>query len=69
MTVFDCGSCEGFKQGYHEALWWLVVGAAGWNFCAFLQRRERQLLINALLYTAFIAFEDRACARHRDATR
>jgi hypothetical protein len=65
VTLFTAGCCEPFKGGYHAALGLLLAGAVAYNLVALAQRRERQLAINVLLYSALVAWEARVCQDHR----
>jgi hypothetical protein len=64
LKVLKCGNCEPLKLGVHG----LALGVAAlcglYNAAAWLSRREQHLAVNAVLYAALIAFEQRHVAHH-----
>lgn len=58
------GSCEPFKASVHGAALGLAAVMGLYNAAAWLQRRERHLWINALVYGAAIAFEHQHVSHH-----
>lgn len=65
MPVLCVGSCEGLKAGVHATLGLLVAVCAVYNACAYLfVRREPHLAVNAVIYTAAIAWEGHHVRHH-----
>ena len=64
MKVLECGSCEPLKLGVHAAALGIAALCGVYNAAAWLVRREDHLAINAVLYAAFMAFEQRHVAHH-----
>ena len=69
LKVLKCGNCEELKLGVHG----LALGVAAlcglYNAAAWLSRRERHLAVNAVLYSAWIVFEQRHVAHHFEEIR
>ena len=69
LPILQRGSCEPFKAGIHGASL-VLFGLMGlYNAAAWINRRERHLAINALVYTLGVAWERRLVVRHLDACR
>ena len=67
MTLDDflhCGHCEPFKAGVHATALGLFFVMGAYNVAAWLSRRERHLAINAVVYAALTAWEQRHVAHH-----
>lgn len=64
LPILRPGSCEPFKAGVHGAALGLAAVMGAYNAAAWMQRRERHLWINAVVYTLAIAFERQHVAHH-----
>ena len=64
LDVLQCGSCEPLKLGVHGAALGLAVVMGLYNAAAWLSRREQHLAINAVLYAALTAWEQKHVAHH-----
>jgi hypothetical protein len=64
MKVLECGNCEPLKLGVHAAALGIAALCGAYNAAAWLVRREQHLAINAVLYAALIAFEQRHVVHH-----
>jgi hypothetical protein len=64
LTVLNCGSCEALKLGVHAATLGLAVVMSAYNAAAWLRRRDQHLAVNAVLYTALIAWEQHHVLHH-----
>jgi hypothetical protein len=64
MNVLKCGSCEPLKAGVHATALGLAVLMGLYNAAAWLRRREHHLAINAVLYAALTAWEQKHVAHH-----
>jgi hypothetical protein len=64
LPILSRGSCEPFKAGVHGAALGLAAVMGLYNAAAWLQRRERHLWINAVVYGLAIAFEQKHVAHH-----
>ena len=64
LKVLKCGNCEPLKLGVHGAALGLAALCGLYNAAAWLSRRDRHLAVNAVLYAALIAFEQRHVAHH-----
>ena len=62
--VLQCGSCEEIKLGVHAGALALAVVMGVYNAAAWLSRRQRHLAINAVLYAALTAWEQRHVVHH-----
>jgi hypothetical protein len=69
LSVLDSGSCERLKAGVHSGGLALVALMCAYNTAAWVQRRERHLGVNALLYAAATIWEQRHIAHHLRALR
>jgi hypothetical protein len=64
LKVLECGECEELKLGVHGLALGIAAVCGVYNAAAWLSRRERHLAVNAVLYAALIAFEQRHVAHH-----
>ena len=64
MKVLECGNCEPLKLGVHVAALGIAALCSVYIAAAWLVRREQHLAINAVLYAALIAFEQRQVVHH-----
>jgi hypothetical protein len=64
LPILRPGSCEPFKAGVHGAALGLAAVMGLYNAAAWLQRRERHLWINTLVYALAIAFEQKHVSHH-----
>ena len=64
MKVLECGNCEPLKLGVHAAALGIAALCGVYNAAAWVVRREQHLAINAVLYAALIAFEQRHVLHH-----
>jgi hypothetical protein len=64
LKVLKCGNCEPLKLGVHGLALGLAALCGAYNAAAWLSRREQHLAVNAVLYAALIAFEQRHVAHH-----
>jgi hypothetical protein len=64
LKVLQCGKCEPLKLGVHGLALGLAALCGAYNAAAWLSRREQHLAVNAVLYAALIAFEQRHVAHH-----
>src|SRR5438094_4495737 len=64
LKVLRCGTCETLKAGVHATALGLAVVCGLYNAAAWLSRREQHLAVNAVLYAALIAFEQRHVSHH-----
>jgi hypothetical protein len=69
LPILQSGSCEPFKAGIHGAALGLVAIMGAYNAAAWLNRRERHLAVNALLYGLATFWEQRHVAHHIAACR
>ena len=69
LPILKSGSCEPFKAGVHGAALGLAVVMGLYNSAAWLNRRQRHLWINAIVYCLVCEFERRHVAHHIDACR
>jgi hypothetical protein len=69
LPILRRGSCEPFKACVHGAALGLAAVMGAYNAAAWLHRRERHLLINAIVYGCAIAFEQRHVAHHVNSCR
>jgi hypothetical protein len=65
VRVLDSGTFEGMKAGVHGAALGLAAVMCLYNAAAWLQRRERHLAINAIVYGSAIILERQHVAHHR----
>src|SRR5882757_2047308 len=64
LKVLKCGNCEELKLGVHGLTLGIAALCGLYNAAAWLSRREQHLAINAVLYAALIAFEQRHVSHH-----
>jgi hypothetical protein len=64
LEVLKCGNCEELKLGVHVTALGLAVLCGLYNAAAWLSRREAHLALNAVMYAALIAIEQRHVAHH-----
>jgi hypothetical protein len=64
VDVLNSGSHERLKAGIHGTALGLAVVMGVYNAAAWLQRRAPHLAVNAVLYTALAAWEQRQVAHH-----
>lgn len=69
VPILTRGSCEPFKAGIHGAALGLAAVMGLYNAAAWLQRRERHLWINAVVYGLAVAFEQKHVAHHLQSCR
>ena len=62
--VLQCGSYEEIKVAVHAGALALAVVMGVYNAAAWLSRRQRHLAINAVLYAALTAWEQRHVVHH-----
>jgi hypothetical protein len=65
VRALDSGTFEGLKAGVHGAALGLAAVMCVYNAAAWLQRRERHLAINAIVYGSAIILERKHVAHHR----
>jgi hypothetical protein len=64
LTVLQCGECEPLKAGVHGSALALAAVMGLYNAAAWLRRRDAHLAINAVLYAALVAWEQKHLAHH-----
>lgn len=64
LKVLQCGNCEELKLGIHATTLGLAALCGLYNAAAWLSRREQHLALNAVMYAALIAVEQRHVAHH-----
>lgn len=64
LTILESGSRETLKGAIHGVALGLSALMWAYNAAAWLQRRERHLAVNSLIYTALIAFECQHVRHH-----
>ena len=64
LKVLKCGNCEELKLGIHATTLGLATLCGLYNAAAWLSRRERHLALNAVMYAALIAIEQRHVVHH-----
>jgi hypothetical protein len=69
LPILKQGSCEPFKAVVHGASLGLCALMGLYNAAAWINRRERHLAVNALVYGLAVAWEHRLVARHLNACR
>ena len=69
LKVLKCGNFEELKLGVHATALAVAALCGLYNTAAWLSRREQHLAVNAVLYMALIAFEQRHVAHHIAAMR
>ena len=69
LPILKQGACEPFKAAVHGASLGLFALMGLYNAAAWINRRERHLAVNAVLYCLGAAWETRLVAHHLDACR
>jgi hypothetical protein len=69
LPILSKGECEPFKACVHGAALGLCALMGLYNAAAWINRRERHLAINAIVYGLAVAFEQRHVAHHLIACR
>jgi hypothetical protein len=69
LPILKHGSCEPFKAVVHGASLGLFAIMGLYNAAAWINRRERHLAVNAIIYALGVAWERRLVAQHIDACR
>ena len=64
LDILKCGSCETLKAGVHATALGLATVMGIYNAAAWLRRREQHLAVNAVLYAALAAWEQKHVAHH-----
>jgi hypothetical protein len=64
LPILKHGSCEPFKAVVHGTSMGLFALMGLYNAAAWINRRERHLAVNALIYGLGVAWEYRLVARH-----
>ena|SRR5437660_1288619 len=64
LDVLQCGSCERLKLGIHGTALGLAVVMGAYNAAAWLTRRQTHLAVNAVLYAALTAWEQKHVSHH-----
>ena len=64
LRVLKCGNCEELKLGVHATALGLAALCGLYNAAAWLSRREQHLALNAVMYAALVAIEQRHVAHH-----
>jgi hypothetical protein len=64
LNVLQCGECETLKAGVHGSALALVAVMGLYNAAAWLRRRDGHLAVNAVLYAALVAWEQKHVAHH-----
>jgi hypothetical protein len=64
LPILKKGSCEPFKAACHGASLGLFAIMGLYNAAAWINRRERHLAVNAVIYGLGVAWERRLVAHH-----
>ena len=64
LNVLQCGECETLKAGVHGSALAIVAVMGVYNAAAWLRRRDAHLAVNAVLYAALVAWEQKHVAHH-----
>jgi hypothetical protein len=64
LDILKPGCSEGLKAGVHATALGLAAVMGIYNAAAFLRRREPHLAVNAVLYAALMAWEQKHVAHH-----
>ncbi len=67
LSILQNGSGEAMKAIVHGIALSLVAVMGAYNASAWLQRRQRHLAFNAVIYTALVFFEYQHVIHHRSA--
>ena len=65
-SILMCGRCEQLKAGTHALALVTAATCAVYNLSAWLVRRQRHLAINAIVYSAAMAWELMHVRHHLD---
>ncbi len=65
LSILENGSSELVKAVVHGMSLSLVAVMGAYNLAAWLQRRQRHLAFNALVYAALVLFEYQHVCHHR----
>jgi hypothetical protein len=69
LPILKQGSCEPVKAVVHGASLGLCALMGLYNAAAWINRRERHLAVNAIVYGLAVAWERRLVAHHVNACR
>jgi hypothetical protein len=69
LPILQHGACEPFKAAVHGASLGLFALMGLYNAAAWVNRRERHLAVNAVIYCLGVAWEHRLVARHLSVCR
>jgi hypothetical protein len=69
LPILKKGSCEPFKAVVHGASLGLFAIMGMYNAAAWVNRRERHLALNAVIYALGVAWERRLVAHHLESCR
>ena len=69
LPILKQGSCEPFKAVVHGASLGLCAIMGMYNAAAWINRRERHLALNAVIYALGVAWEHRLVAHHLESCR
>ena len=64
FSILESGSREVLKAAIHGAALGLALLMWAYNAAAWLQRRDRHLAVNVLVYSALVAFEREHLKHH-----
>jgi len=64
LDILRPGCSEGLKAGVHATALGLAAVMGIYNAAAFLRRREPHLAVNAVIYAALMAWEQKHVAHH-----
>jgi hypothetical protein len=64
LRVLQRGSCEPLKAGVHAAALGLFAIMGLYNAAAWVSRRQRHLVVNAIVYSTLTMWEQKHVARH-----
>ena len=64
FTILQCGECETLKAGVHGSALALLALMGLYNAAAWLKRRDAHLALNAVVYGALVAWEQKHVAHH-----
>lgn len=69
LPILQKGSCEPFKAAVHGTSLGLFAIMGLYNAAAWINRRERHLAVNAVIYALGVAWERRLVAQHIETCR
>ena len=64
--ILQCGKCERLKAATHALALVTAATCAAYNLSAWLVRRQKHLAVNALVYSAAVAWEVAHVRHHLD---